>query len=279
MINKKLAFLLIFFLVIKTFQLVKRSDEFVIKVFDVGQGDAILIKTPHNFKMLIDGGADYEADRYLGKEFFLNFCTVDLLILTHPHQDHIKGLNRVFERCSVGGVVFDPVRYKLYEYDKWLRNVKTAGFDVKHAVAGDVFDLGKGEGGVPIRFIVVWPDKSGYYNHNINNASVSGLLDYGEYEALFLGDLEKEASSKIDKALLSKYIDGQLEVYKVPHHGSSDSNNPELAEFLQPQICLVSVGEDNKFDHPGEQTMKDLQNIGCEVLRTDQEGTIEVLIN
>lgn len=277
MINKKLVMILFVFLVVKSMGQFFDRGKFTVEVFDVGQGDAILITTPENLKILIDGGPDYEVDRYLDKKFLLNSCHVDILVLTHPHQDHIKGLNRVLDRCKVDLVVHYEVDYDLREYKLWYENLKKV--EVRPARSGDVIELGRQFGSGKIKLVVVWPDEPGKHSDNINNASVSVLLDVGDFEALFLGDLEKEASSKIDRNLLSKYIDGPLEVYKVPHHGSIDSNNPKLAEFIEPVKCLVSVGEDNKFNHPNQETIDTLGNLGCEVLRTDQVGSIEVLIN
>ena len=271
MISKGLMVILAVFLLVKGFGLVKERGKFLIKVFDVGQGDAILIRTPQNQLVVIDGGPDYEVDRYMDKEFLLNGCKIDLIILTHPHQDHVKGLNRLLSRCSVDVIIFNPVEYGSREYARWFENVE--GIKVILAEAGDVVMVGN------TRFVVVWPAEIGKDKDNINNSSVSVLLDYGNFEALFLGDLEKEASVKIDLDLLAEYVDGPLEVYKVPHHGSKDSHNMNLISFLKPKMCVVSVGQDNKFKHPDEQALDDMENIGCRVRRTDREGTIEVLIN
>jgi len=272
MINKRLLVIFFLFLLFKTLVMISHKKEFVIKVLDVGQGDAIYIKTPEGLKILIDGGPDYEVDRYLDKEFFLNQCHLDVLILTHPHQDHIKGLNRMVSRCSIDLVIQFEVDYDLFEYEIWKDGLK--GIKDLSAKSGQVIDL---DGHTQL--VVVWPDPFFNQIDNINNTSVSILLDWGNFEALFLGDLEKKASSKINKDLILKYLDGPLDFYKVPHHGSIDSNNPELYDFLKPEICAVSVGLDNKFKHPSSVTLAALEERGCHVLRTDQEGTIEVLIN
>ena len=271
MISKNLFVILIVFFLIKGYGIFQEQGKFLIKIYDVGQGDAILIRTPEDYLIVIDGGPDYEADRYLDKEFLINGCRIDLIILTHPHKDHIKSLNRLLERCKVGRVVFNPVEYDSRVYRRWLDKIK--GVDVLYAVAGDVMSVGSA------RLVFVWPVEIGKDSNNINNSSVSVLLDYKDFEVLFLGDLEKEASRKIDLELLDKYVDGPLEVYKVPHHGSLDSHNIELLTHLQPKMCAVSVGEVNKFSHPSEEALVEMEDAGCSVIRTDEWGTIEVLIN
>jgi len=268
--SRHLLWSLLIFVLIKLYLVSNNGGSLTIKVFDVGQGDAVLIKTQQNRLILIDGGPDFEVDRYMDKEFWLNNCHVDLLLLTHPHQDHLKGLNRLLTRCSIGSVVFRPVEYESREYNIWLENLYRV--NVICPKVGDIITIDD------IKLVVVWPPEEDEFQENINNSSVSVLLDYGNFEALFLGDLEKEASSLLDKNLLSKYVQGRLEVYKVPHHGSIDSFNPALISWLKPKLCVVSVGE-NKYGHPSLEALQFMENQGCAVQRTDEQGTIEVLIN
>jgi len=269
-LSRNLLWIFLIFVLIKLILISKSSSRLQIKVFDVGQGDAILIKTRQNRLILIDGGPDFEVGRYMDKEFWLNNCHIDLLLLTHPHQDHLKGLNRMLSRCIIERVAFRPVEYGSREYKNWLENLNYT--KVLYPKEGDIITIGE------VRLVVVWPPENDEFQENINNSSVSVLLDYKNYEALFLGDLEKEASSLLDKNLLSKYIQGRLEVYKVPHHGSIDSFNPELVSWLNPALCVVSVGE-NKFGHPSVEALIYMEEQGCEVKRTDEVGAIELLIN
>lgn len=270
MLSRSLLLVFSLFLLLKLVLLDNNGGGLQIKVFDVGQGDAVLIKTRQNSLIVIDGGPDFEVDRYIDKEFWLNKCHIDLLLLTHPHQDHLKGLNRLLTRCDVERVVFRPVEYESREYETWLENLKEV--KVFYPKKGDILTVDD------VRLVVVWPPEDDEFQENINNSSVSVVLDYGNFEALLLGDLEKEASSLLDKNLLSKYIQGKLEVYKVPHHGSIDSFNPILISWLKPKLCAVSVGE-NKFGHPSTESLTYMKEQGCEIKRTDEVGTIELLIN
>lgn len=270
MISRPLMLLLAIFMLIKLLFLPGRGGGLIIEFYDVGQGDAIFIKTPEGRSIVIDGGPDFEVDRHLDKRSLLNDCRLDMLVLTHPHQDHLKGLSRLVERCRVDYVVHRVVEYESYGYEEWLSRVE--GLKLIDAVSGQVLDLGL------IKLVIVWPPKDQDFEENINNSSVSILLDHGEFEALFLGDLEKEASMMIDHKLFDEYVDGRLEVYKVPHHGSIDSFNPELIYYLEPELCVVSVGE-NKYGHPSDEVLDFLINEGCEVKRTDIVGTIELFIN
>ena len=269
MITKPLLILLALFLLGKLLTL-PPGGGLTIKVFDVGQGDAILIKTPNGFLVLIDGGPDFEVDRYIDKEFWLNGCHLDLLVLTHPHADHLKGLNRLLERCKVDTVLHRTVEYDSRGYENWFLHLSSV--EVREAKTGDVISLGR------VKLVVVWPPEQQEFSENINNSSVSLLLDYGDFEALFLGDLEKEASIMLDTDTLDRYIDGKLEVYKVPHHGSIDSFNPVLISYLAPKLCLVPVGE-NKYGHPNDEVLEFMRGEGCAIKRTDESGTIELFIN
>lgn len=254
----RIVIIVLTFLLLKWFNFASEVSE--IKVVNVGQGDSILI----GGSILVDGGGNYEIDRYLSSLSLLNNCKLELVILTHPHYDHLHGLNRVLERCRVSRVLYVPVEYDSRAYALWKELVQEV--HVEFPSAGDVYRVGD------YTLEIVWPlDRNGQYS-NINNSSLSFVLRRGNFSALFLGDLEIPALEKIDFKV------EDLDVLKVPHHGGASSLHPRLGE-LKPKYCLFSLGEGNVYGHPHEEVLEFYEKVGCKILRTDLDGTIEVLLN
>ena len=227
-----------------------------IEVFDVGQGDAIMIDV-YGEKILIDGGDNFEVGYKLNASIPFWDCELNTVILTHPHYDHLAGLNRILERCQVQQILFNDVDYDSYEFR--LFRDKVADLNVKSVVAGDKFEINN------VLFEILWPTKEFLDSRieNINNVSVVVGMKYKDFNALFLGDLEKKINLP------------HTEFIKVAHHGAKNGVKPEI----QPgDICVISVGEDNRFGHPHEETLKYLEEGGCEVLRTDLDGDISFRI-
>jgi competence protein ComEC len=260
------AFYLAFFLAVATYT----KSGIQVRVMDVGQGDSIFIRTPDNFTMLIDGGGDYQADQELAKEMFFPFCHLDYLVVTHPHMDHIGGLEKILKRCSVGIVMFNDVSYESSTLDDFRHLIRKN--KVINGLAGNEFDLGK------TKIKILWPDPDITQARvkNLNDTSIVLFLDYGNFEALFMGDLEADYQNNLDLSSIKGLIDGRLEMIKIAHHGSSNGVYMPLIDELKPEKCVVSVGKDNSYGHPNRQSLLDLTGSGCQVLRTDLLGDIVI---
>lgn len=250
-----------------------RPPQLEITFFDVGQGDAILIRTPNNKTVLVDGGPSYEIDYHLYKWKPLSRCKLDAVVLTHPHKDHVYGLLRVLDNCSVGTILHNPVNYSSSIYREWLEAV--SGHTTRSAtIENGSFTL---DG---VGFHILWPtaryvaEEQGYID-NPNDLSVVMLIDYGDNEILLTGDAETGVLSRLDKAFLAQKIDNGLDVYKVPHQGSSDALNAELIEQLGIHTAVISVGENNSYGHPHRRVIDHLESLNINVLRTDENGTIK----
>ena len=277
-----------------------RGNYLEIAFLDVGQGDSILITTPSKKRVLIDGGAGFTADRILDSYFPLNNCHIDVLALTHPHADHIEGLNRVLDHCKVDYIVFNPVKYDSYLYDNWLSKVSELGDSGKSKVISRIdSETLKIDG---ITFHCVWPTAEALERgfSNINNASLTIFLDYGDFEAFLSGDAETGVLEIIKERLNEGafwFIDYPLEVYKASHHGAKNGLVKGLWTKLNPDVTVISVGEDNKFGHPSSDVMdffatqKYTDLSGLEKLRslfvtkkglvkrTDVDGTVKIRYN
>ena len=277
-----------------------RGNYLEIAFLDVGQGDSVLITTPLKKRVLIDGGEGFTADRLLDSYFPLNNCHLDVLALTHPHADHIEGLNRVLDHCKVDFIIFNPVEYDSYLYDNWLSKVSelenSGKSKVFNCVDGDVIKI---DG---ITFHCIWPTPEALEKgfSNINNASLTVFLDYGDFEAFLSGDAETGVLEIIKKRLNGGafwFIDYPLEVYKASHHGAENGFVKGLWIKLNPGVTVVSVGEDNKFGHPSQDVIDFFTAKKCTdffgsdklcnlpaakkglVKRTDMDGTVKIRYN
>lgn len=242
----------------------------VMKFYDVGQGDSLLIKTPNGKKVLIDGGPDSKIATYVLGEFFpLEECHIDIIVLTHPHLDHLSGLLDVFKLCKIETLYMEnsEIKSKAFASFKQLIDeeyLENKNFKVIFPHSGDVFDL---DG---VNFEVKWPSTE-FSSGNENYMSIVLLLKYGDFEALLTGDAEK-------KAYDGMVIPYQVEVLKVAHHGSVDGLHPEFLANLKPLVSVISVGKGNKYNHPSLTVVNFLAKFGT-VYRTDVDGTVVIRSN
>jgi len=272
--------MIIVLVICQIFQLAFRASHTKNKIiiFDVGQGDSIMIDFD-NKKVIIDGGSNWDLDQYLENMFIFPFCKLEMMFVTHPQYDHITGLKRMLERCNVNNVVFNVVPYKSNTYHDFLVKLETYSktnkvgqFDQK-VVEGDTYEFGE------MKLITLWPTERFIStlkkSENINNISTVLFLDYKDYEAIFTGDIEEKALNRVNFDSVIKYIDGPLDLYKVSHHGAINGLSKKVLLQLKPQTCVISVGKDNRYNHPDPVVLDFLSQINCEVRRTDLEGTIE----
>lgn len=230
-----------------------------VRFFDVGQGDAAFVTTPHGHQILIDGGPSG-----LGLVQALSGAmphwdrSVDMVILSHPQEDHMAGLPELAGRYSVGALK-DNGRDNTTRTYGYLRDA-FAGADASLA-AGDSFLV---DG---VRFEVLWPPRA-YSDGELNDTSLVVRVSFGDVSFLFTGDSE----APVHRALIAAGV-GHADVLKVPHHGSK-TTDPALVQALSPTLAVISVGAGNIFGHPHPDTLEALS--GVRVLRTDQAGTVTV---
>jgi len=247
------------------------DDKFVkIYFMDVGQGDAIFIENFNNNQVLIDGGPDSIVLEELAKIMPFNDRSIDLVVLTHPHSDHIVGLINVLNRYQVEKILENHYEYKTSEYDEW-NQLKTKS-NVTQATAGQIIDLG---GGVKIEVIFPGKSESGQYISNANNSSVVLKLKYGNESVLFAGDIE----SSVEKKLTFNGSEIDSDFLKIAHHGSKTSSIEQFINAVSPTAAFIEVGVDNKFGHPAQSTIERLEGKQIKYYRTDEDGTIELILD
>ena len=239
------------------------SQTVTVWVFDVGQGDAIFIDAP-NKQMLIDGGPDSLVLERLSAVMPWWDRSIDMVVNTHPHADHLLGLLPVLERYRVSQVLDADEGYTTPEFSKYL---ELAG-PQRNILAGDVIiDLGDG-----VHLKTLWPPAP--YNDAVledpNDGSVVLLLEYQGTSMLLTGDagIAEEAEWNV----------GDIDILKVGHHGSDTSSSQEFIDRTQPEVAIMSVGEGNDYNHPSTFVVDRLLQAGAAVLRTDQVGSVRIRI-
>ena len=265
-------------LVVGLLTLLTRPDGRVeLVMLDVGQGDAILIRAPSGATALIDGGEDPDLTmRRIGEVLPFWQRRLDVVVLTHPHEDHVAGLVAALERFSVG-LILDPGRH--YHNPTYPRFVDAArrepGARLVGVRAGDRVPLG-GDTTLTFLFPSEADATAGLLDGDINNASAVAVLESGEFRALLTGDAE----APVEALLLQRGLLAPIDVLKVGHHGSDSSTSDALLAVTRPRLALISSGTDNEYGHPHAATLARLAAIpGLVVHRTDLEGTIRVVIS
>lgn len=245
-------------------------------VFDVGQGDAIMLRTPAGHTALIDGGPG-ATPLLNGVGSRLPFWQHDLnlLVLTHPHQDHMTGLAELAARYRVEQVVQTVFTPTSSIQTEWLNELKSLNMPVKHLVRGESLGF-TGEPDISLR--VLSPKTPNVRqegeNRDVNNASIVLKMTYGKHSVLLEGDAQVEAERDIALAIPDEL---KSDVLKVAHHGSNTASSPEFLNLVQPKVAIISAGQGNRFGHPSPGTIENLNAMGARIYRTDQDGTIEII--
>ncbi len=243
----------------------QESKVLEVHFIDVGQADSILIKTPDGNSILIDGGNNADGPgllSYLKKEGIKEFMAI---IATHPHEDHIGGLDTIINAYPVKEIYLPAVTTNTKTFEDFINAVNNS--NAKRI---------KAEAGVRLNI----PDVSGVFlapcsekYDNLNEYSAVLRLVYKDTAFLFTGDVEAVSESQI---LLSQ-VELEADILKVAHHGSNSSTTPSFLKNVSPIYAIISVGKGNRYGHPSKQTLERLIAAGVKIYRTDEVGTIVVI--
>lgn len=253
-------------------QIARQSPPHDLRVvfIDVGQGDASLIQAPDGSNILIDGGP-FEDSVSTALEHY-GVKDIDLVVLSHPHADHVSGLLQVVKNYQVDMVIDSGVSHDSYFYSEFRQTIEERNITYIDAESGESFKIG-----ADLTVDIVWPEKDlASQSLTINDSSVVVRISYGKMRLLFTGDIEKEAQSLLTDAMHDKKdsIGLNAQVLKMPHHGSSDGCMEEFLEKVDPDVAIMFAGRDNSFGHPARSTIRSLKDLGAQVFRTDSDGNI-----
>lgn len=242
-----------------------RQGTLTVAFLDVGQGDAMYIETPSGNQMLIDGGAGRQTLRPLGRMMPFYDRSVDLLLATHPDQDHIGGFPAVIERMDVRGMIATENTTETGAYHALEDMVRSKHIPRILARSGERIILDHG-----VVLDVLFPDRntSGW---ETNAGSIIARLSYGKTSFLFTGD----SPVAIERYLSDVYgATLRANVLKLGHHGSRTSSSREFVSAVGPDYAIISAGKGNRYGHPHQEVVETMRELGILTLSTAEKGTI-----
>lgn len=230
---------------------------------DVGQGDSTLIITPHNKKILVDGGGSLNEQYDVGKNTLIpylldrNVSKIDYMIISHFDQDHVGGLITVLEEMTVNCVIISRQVENSTQYEEFKSIVEEKDINVLIVKAGNRINIEKN-----LYFQILHPTEETITENAMNNNAMVAKLVYNDFSMLFTGDIEEIA----EKAIIERYKGSNIlksTCLKVAHHGSKTSSTEEFLELVSPEIALIGVGKNNLYNHPSEEVITRLNNMRC----------------
>jgi competence protein ComEC len=244
-------------------------DQFQITFLDVGQGDSTLIRTPQNCTMLIDGGPPINLTQKIKDHLPILEKSIDLVVLTHPHLDHMAGLLELQHRYNFQNLWITGVNYSTSEYAEFLLAANLhPTTQIKYITKPAKYNLC----GAQITILSPLYSFLAQDNPNINNTSIILLIELKDQKILLTGDAEHEQ----EQELLSHYQNTlpNLTILKAGHHGSRTSTSIELLNATNPDYLIISAGDGNRYGHPHFETIQKADQLGIQILRTDRHSDI-----
>lgn len=268
---------------IALYQLISYHDNKLHIVFcNVGQGDGILVRTPGGSTIVIDGGPDNSIINCLNKHLPFWQRDISLVMMTHPHADHLQGLMYLFDRYHVGKFVTESLKNKTFGYNQLMKKIATRKTPIGYVLEGDVINFGLAGTNDYLALRIVGPTKefldttspAGMIGENKEFASLQTLISFGNFTALLTGDSQTQELEDIGAKNL---LPNNVSVLQVPHHGSASGLSSKVLDMLRPEAAVISVGLNNLYSHPNPFTLTLLKDAQIPYRRTDQVGDIEIV--
>ena len=239
---------------------VEVNGKFIASFIDVGQGDSIFLEFPNGKNMLIDAGENYESETV---QSFINskgYFSLDYVVGTHPHTDHIGGLESIIRRYEIGEIYLPKVVHTSKTYENLLTTINELGYKVNSAISGMEIINEKG-----LEVKILSPKNSNY--SELNNYSVVIKIVFGNTSFLFMGDAE----TVVEDEILDEV---NADVVKVGHHGSDTSSSRDFVESVGAKYAVIMSGVDNQYDLPSDEVVSRWENSGAKVYNTSVNGNI-----
>lgn len=238
-----------------------QADGLLVHFIDVGQGDSILIQSGGR-SMLVDAGENDQGETVVSYLKSQGVSSLDYVIGTHPHSDHIGGLDTVIESFNVRDVILPPAEHTTKTFEDVVDAVADKGLSVTEPKPGDRYEIGDAS------FTILAPN--GDYGDDLNNWSVGLRLEYGQNHFVMCGDAEEGAEADI----CANGLELSADVLKAGHHGSRTSTSEAFLDKVNPKTVVIQCGEGNSYGHPHQETLDKLSARGIQVFRTDLDGTV-----
>ena len=236
------------------------NDLLKVHYLDVGQGDSIFVELPNNETMLIDAAESYQSENIINYLKNLNYQKIDYVTGTHPHTDHIGGLKDIINTFEIGKIYMPKVISTTKTYESLLMAIKDKNLKINTAKAGtSIIDTDA------LKINILAPNNSTYTE--LNNYSVVTKITYGTTKFLFMGDAEKLSENEIKENVTA-------DVIKIGHHGSNTSSSIDFIKKVNAKYGIISVGLNNKYNLPKEETITNWENSGTKIYLTSTNGTI-----
>ena len=236
----------------------EEKDKLKIYYIDVGQADSILIQNENEF-MLIDAGNNNDGPLLVKYFQSLNIKDFKYVVGTHPHEDHIGGLDDIITNFNIGTIYIPDAITTTKTFEDLLNSIEKKNMTFTVPKIDSTFNLGKAN----VKVIYTGTDTK-----DLNNTSIVLKMSFGSTTYLFTGD----ATSTTEKKILIKDI--SADVLKVGHHGSNYSSTDKFLNKVNPKYAIISVGKNNIYSHPATKTIDKLNKLNIKIYRTDELGTI-----
>lgn len=243
------------------------SEKLKVHYIDVGQSDCVLI-SQKNKNMLVDAGDVGDGDTIVEYLKSQGIKKLDYVIATHPHADHIGGMEDVVDHFPIGKIIMSKKSHTTKTYVNLLKKIQAKGMKITEAKPGTAYKLGQAS------FSLLAPN-SYRYGSNINNYSVAFRLLYNKNSFMFVGDCEENAIADI----MGNGMPVKSDVLMCGHHGSANSTTLEWVEKVRPSYAVISVGAGNSYGHPADAVLQILSGQKVKCFRTDKKGTIVATSN
>lgn len=239
------------------------EDKVTAHYLDVGEADSIFIELPNKECMLIDAGEASSSEKIIEYIKKLGYSKLHYVIGTHPHADHIGGLAKVIDAFDIGSIYMPKVVATSKTYENLLITIRDKNLKIKTGKSGvEIINTDN------LSAFIVAPNSDKYSGYN--NYSIVIKLVYGDTSYLFTGDAEELSENEITDNIDS-------DVLKVGHHGSDTSSSKEFLEKVTPEYAIISVGENNKYNHPSSSTIENLKKYTDKIYQTDLNGNIKAI--
>ncbi|EML6499275.1 ComEC/Rec2 family competence protein [Clostridioides difficile] len=233
-----------------------------IHMIDVGQGDSILVQTPTNKNILIDGGDEDSENIIISYLRQKRIKTIDIIIATHPDSDHIGSLDNVIKKFNVNSIYMPEQSTDSEAYQNLINSCMDKNLSIQYLYKNDVLNIDNN-----INIYVLSPS---YIQEESNLNSIVFKLTFNDNSFLFMGDAEEEN----EKEILHSFKLNNINFIKIGHHGSNSSSSLEFIKKISPDIAAISCGYKNQYGHPHRKVIDNLKQNHVSIYRTDRIGDI-----